>query len=162
MGPDPHHRWGVVLPEVDEGGCCMGAAARGPEYCTCWQPVHDLEQVAPCDAELADMDTRATACVDCAFRAGSPERRSQPGYGHSADDLDELIYSEGMFACHEGMRRIVALVHPSGVRVEVTEPNAYDPPRVRGVVFRADGTPALHCGGLAAVRAGRRVAGGAQ
>lgn len=161
METSKHHTWGVELPDAGGGLCCMGAAAMGPERCTCWKAEHDLEQAEPCAASLTDMPTRATACADCAFRSGSPERSNNPRYGHNADDLDELVHSSAMFACHQGMRRVVALVHPAGVRVEVDLPGAYDPPRGRdGVVFLADGSPAMHCGGLAAVRAGRRVAGG--
>lgn len=34
------------LPDTG-GGCCIGADVYGPGGCTCWRPVHDLDQADP-------------------------------------------------------------------------------------------------------------------
>lgn len=148
------------LPDAGEGMCCYGSAVYGAGGCTCWDPVHDVEQQPP-RLDLAPAD-RSTMCGDCAFRPDSPERSGDARYQHSGEgDLDDLVYSRDGFACHVGMRRVVALVHPSGARVEKGG-HDYDPPVVRGVAFKADGSPAERCAGLRAarVRAAREAAAG--
>lgn len=50
------------------------------------------------------------------------------------------------FACHQGMRRPVKWVHPSGAEV-LGHPAGYAPPIVDGVPYKADGTPGDLCGG---------------
>lgn len=132
--------------DADEIPCCIGGAMRGPRGCSCWTPVYDLEQAEP---NLSTQpQTRETCCHDCAYRNGSPERAEQ--------DLGEVLSdiageADSVFACHQGMRRIVAYVHPDGRRVEAG-PGDYDPPQIGAVAFRADGTPADRCAGWAARR----------
>lgn len=130
--------------------CCMGSAVYGPGRCTCWEHVHDREQAKPRTKLVAK--TRAKMCRDCAFRPDSPERSGDATHAHSEEgDLEALVASSDVFACHQGMRRRVALVHPRGHRVDLP-PCSYDPPIVGGVGFKADGTPADHCAGLRAAR----------
>lgn len=137
------------LPDLGEV-CCMGVAVYGPSRCTCWLPIFDVDQVPP-RVGLAS-ERRATMCGDCAFRGDSPERQGDPRFQHSGDgELEELVSSTADFACHQGMRRRLALVHPSGARVECG-PGAYAPTIVNGVAFKADGSPADRCAGLAVAR----------
>lgn len=144
------HGW----PDVGNGDapCCMGAAVYGPGRCTCWVPVYDQEQQQP---KPGPMVPRTKCCHDCAFRMGSPERRDDP---KTARDLDDVVGGRSTFACHVGMRRAVAYVHPSGARVDAG-PGDYRPLVVDGVAFRADGSPASACAGQRAMRA-REVARG--
>lgn len=128
------------------GLCCMGVANGGLDYCTCWEPIHDLEQAADLDA-MTPLQARAKCCDDCAYRNGSPER--------SGDDEDWLLGLPGeraTFFCHEGIRRVLSYWHPSGL-VLPAGAGDYDPPRGDGRVFRADGSPAHICAGFAAYRA---------
>lgn len=130
--------------------CCDGYANRGPGHCTCWEPVYDLEQQP---IQQGAPNQRASMCGDCAFRADSPERTGDPRFECSGDgDLDDLVYDLRCgFYCHQGMRRIVAHVHPSGARVEAP-PGGYAPPINGPLSWQADGSPAEHCAGLAARR----------
>lgn len=129
------------------GLCCMSVAAHGDiEYCTCWEPEHDLEQAAELD-EFAPLETRAKCCQDCAYRNGSPERS-----GEDEDWLLELPGRRATFFCHEGIRRVLRYHHPSGL-VLPAGAGDYDPPRGEGRVYRADGRPALICAGFDAHRA---------
>lgn len=129
--PDP--------PESDHDiPCCLGEAVWGPERCTCWEPEYDVAQAAP---ELDGVvKARPARCRDCAYLPGSPEQDNTvrlPGYGPN---------STGVFWCHQGMRRVVAWVHPDGRRVTVDEDD-YDPPFHGGVPYRADGAKADICAG---------------
>ncbi len=139
-----------TLPDAGQGQCCMGAAAMGPGRCTCWRPVHDLEQQPP---RPGGPRTRTECCGDCAFRPDSPERQGDQRYQHSDEgELSDLVRSEHSFVCHDGMRRKLALVHePTGVRLPI-DVDAYDPPVIDGVAYKADGSPADLCAGLAAQR----------
>lgn len=142
----------VGTPELPDLGevCCMGVAVYGPERCTCWRPVFDVEQALP-RVDLIPA-RRATMCGDCAFRNNSPERQGDARFQHSGEgELEELVFSTAEFACHQGMRRRLALVHPTGARVECG-PGAYAPAIANGVAFKADGSPADLCAGLAAAR----------
>lgn len=130
------------LPDAGRGCCCIGAATRGPGFCTCWEPVHDLPQSPPVRGQLGARDSM---CEDCAFRPDSPERRGDDRYANASDeDLADLPD----FACHQGMRRVLRWRHPAGVEVEAL-PGVYDPPHVFGIPCKADGTPADRCAGLA-------------
>jgi hypothetical protein len=140
----------VKYPDAGEGMCCYGAAFRGPQGCTCWEEAHDLSQAEPVPAQPA---TRSVACGDCAYRPDSPERRGEEGYAGDADTLDMLTYGDQPFWCHQGMRRVLALRHPSGVSLP-GHPGHYDPPVRDRVPYKADGTPGDICAGWAA-RAGR-------
>lgn len=130
--------------EDDEVPCCMASAMRGPRACTCWREVHDLEQA---EAVPGEPCARAKCCADCAYLPGSPER--EDGYG---PDLAELaLDARGRFACHQGMRRVVAFRHPDGREIEAG-PGDYAPTVVGNVAYKADGTPADLCAGWAAHR----------
>lgn len=128
-------------PDVGNGElpCCLGSAVYGPERCTCWESEHDQEQQPP---KAGPRNVRVRMCEDCAFRPGSPERSGDARYEHSDEDgLDDVM--RGEFVCHQGMRRLVREVHPSGAEL-VACPGAYepgDPP------MKADGSPADYCAG---------------
>lgn len=127
-------------------GCCIGAAVYGPQKCTCWQPVLDVEQ-----AEVVEgpMPQREKCCGDCAYRHGSPERDG----GFVEEALLDLPGQPGrVFACHQGMRRVVAWRHPVGLELPAGTGD-YRPPRdAAGRAYRADGSPADLCAGWAALR----------
>ncbi|MCI0582605.1 MAG: hypothetical protein L0227_06865 [Chloroflexi bacterium] len=128
------HRW-----------CCLAAAEDGPAACTCWEPIFDARQLKP-RTRIAP-ETRSKACVDCAYRVGSPERER----GEALEELPN-------FWCHQGIRRPAAFRHPDG-RVRpvpgYAESPDYRPPMIAGVPYRADGRPADRCAGWAGVQAGR-------
>jgi hypothetical protein len=136
----------------------MGAAALGPSRCTCWEPLFDLEQQEPDPTAVKLLAagvqpvTRTRPCGDCAYRPGSPERRGDPGYAGNQELLDRIVETGERFWCHQGMRKPVAWRHPSGVTVPVPV-DAYDPPRIEGIPYRADGSPGEVCAGWAARRA---------
>ncbi len=137
---------GHDLPDAGQGMCCMGAAALGPTRCTCWTRVYDQPQAPPCEGP---MRVRDRMCDDCAFRPDSPERSGDARYQHSSEEeLAELAFEH--FACHQGMRRVLRVVHPSGVAVESID-GAYAPPNACAPT-RADGTPAELCAGWWAAR----------
>jgi hypothetical protein len=136
------------LPDAGEGACCYGAAEYGPDGCTCWTPVYDLEQAAPVPQ---DRGLRTEMCRDCAYRPGSPERQGEKGHAADEEELMGLVASGAVFTCHQGIRRPVQWRHPSGATVP-GHPADYRPPVIDGVAFRADGTPADICAGWAALR----------
>lgn len=145
------------LPDAGGGMCCMGAAAMGPQRCTCWEPVYDLEQAEPDPTAVRLLGagvqpvTRTVPCHDCAYRPGSPERRGEEGYAGNQELLDHIVASGERFWCHQGMRKPIAWRHPSEATVPV-EVDGYDPPRVEGVPYKADGQPGEVCAGWAARR----------
>jgi hypothetical protein len=151
------HAYQGELPDAGEGMCCMGAAVYGPHRCSCWMNVYDLEQ-----QPLAVDDrfgVRSEPCGDCAYRAGSPEKRGEEFVVGDQDTLDELVATETPFWCHQGIRRVVALLHePTGVRHSVPDDFAvaYSPPIRGNRPYKADGTPADLCAGWAARVAARR------
>ena len=59
----------IVMPDPVNGACCDGSAIKGPQYCTCWEPVFDAEQQPVTEGEPGTQDAM---CLDCAFKAGSP------------------------------------------------------------------------------------------
>jgi hypothetical protein len=139
------------LPDAGDGMCCYGAAVFGPDRCTCWKAEHDVEQQPVVEGEPS---VRPSMCADCAFRPGSPERSGDERYEHAGDDdIDELVYAGvsggALFFCHQGMRRRLRSVHPSGVVVDCAV-DAYAPLVVGKVAYKADGTPADICAGFAA------------
>jgi hypothetical protein len=140
-GPDDRDEYSL---EGDDVPCCMAGAMRGPRACTCWTPVYDLEQADP-DLSTQPV-TRETCCHDCAYRNGSPERAE--GYD---GELQDIAGDGSRFACHQGMRRVVAWRHPDGREIPAAEGD-YEPPIIGLVTFRADGTPADYCAGWAAHR----------
>jgi hypothetical protein len=155
----------VELPDAGEGACCMGAAAMGPQRCTCWAAVYDLPQTEPDPMAVRLLDagvqpvTRTRPCGDCAYRPDSPERRGEPGYTGDQELLDRIVQTGERFWCHVGMRKPVAWRHPTGAVVAV-DVDGYDPPRVDGVPYRADGQPGEVCAGWAARRRALEASGG--
>lgn len=141
----------VRLPDTG-GACCWGAAASGPDRCTCWTPVFDRDQAEPVPAIP---EVRDRMCGDCAYRPGSPEKVGDPEHEGDAETLEHLAASGTPFWCHDGMRRPVVLRHPSGAEIP-GHVAAYEPPRIGGIPFRADGRPGLLCAGWAA--RGRAIA----
>ena len=135
------------LPDAGEGACCMGTAVYGKDRCTCWEPVYDLEQQP---LKPAGMGMRTKMCA-CPFRPSSPERRGEEDYQGDPESLDELVMTGEMFACHQGIRRPVKWVHPSGAEIP-GHPAGYAPPLHDGAPYKADGTPADICAGWAARR----------
>lgn len=138
-------------PEV-ETYCCAGAACMGRDRCTCWAPTYDVEQ-EPLGQAPAEVPTRAKCCHDCAYRAGSPERKAQDGHP---------FVSLGEFWCHHGMRRAVSYRHAESGRVVPAGPGDYHPPigpngqGERPLAWRADGTVGERCAGWAMTQGGRR------
>lgn len=114
--------------------CCLSDAEDGPSYCTCWREIYDREQ-EPVRSAI-EPQTRATRCIDCAYRPDSPERAR-------GDVIEELPN----FWCHQGIRRPRAFQHPDGRIREVPDSADYQPPVVGGVPYKADGTPADRCAG---------------
>lgn len=141
-GPDDRDDY-----NADEVPCCIGGAMRGPRACTCWQPVFDVDQ-ADVQIEEPNVRTRTECCFDCAYRNDSPERAE--GYD---DELRDIAGDGSTFACHQGMRRVVAWRHPDGRELPAGDGD-YQPPMVGLVAFKADGTPADLCAGWAAHRHG--------
>jgi hypothetical protein len=145
------------MPDAGKGMCCDGAALFGPNRCTCWEPVYDLDQADPDPLAVKllaagiDPVTRARPCDDCAYRVDSPERQGSPEVAGDQELLDEIVASGERFWCHQGIRRPVRWRHPSGVEVPGSPVN-YDPPRLDGVPYQANGQPAEVCAGWAARR----------
>lgn len=133
------------LPDAGKGACCMGAAIYGPDRCTCWVAVYDVEQ-QPVTPGLPPPPNPLRMCGDCAYRPHSPEREGAEGYAGDEELLDDLVATGTPFFCHAGVRRVVAWRHPSGVEIP-GHPGAYDPPIENGVPYQADGTPGLLCAG---------------
>ena len=146
------------LPDVGDGACCLGSAVRGPAGCTCWAPVYDQEQAA--QLAMGPVPIRRSACEDCAFRPGSPEQAGDTRYALSGEgQLEGILLGRAPFVCHQGMRRLLRLVHPGSViepggPVEYDPgPGAYEPPRAGEMAWQANGQPAEICAGWAARRA---------
>ena len=128
--------------------CCYGVSMRGA--CSCWRPVYDApEQADPVDG--APTVRPGGMCGDCAYRPGSPEKTGDPHHRGDATELEMLAEDGRPFYCHDGMRRIVKWVHPSGAEVP-GHPADYAPPIVGAVPHRTDGTPAFLCAGWNARR----------
>ena len=123
----------------DWAPCCWGSTFDGPEGCTCWVPVFDLEQ-APVQEGPATI--RGKCCHDCAYRPGSPERvREEAGVENELEDA-----AAGIFLCHQGMRKVIAWRHPDGRQLP-QEREHYQPPLHGRHAVRADGRPAEVCAG---------------
>lgn len=135
----------VELPDAGKCACCYGAAVYGPDRCTCWVPVYDLEQ-QPIQPGLPAPPVPLKMCGDCAYRPRSPERQGEAGYSGDEDFLEDLVETGRPFYCHAGVRRVVRLRHPAGVEID-GHPGAYEPPIHDSVPYKADGTPANLCAG---------------
>lgn len=145
----------MLRPKLPDPGtlCCYGIANGGPQACTCWEAVYDQPQAPPPGAVTAPA-TRATRCDDCAFRPDSPEAQGDPRYAHSTpEEFDAMVEGDGRFFCHQGMRRLVAWRHPSGLEVPARCAGEYRPPVVDDVALKADGTTADLCAGWARAKA---------
>jgi len=144
------------LPDTG-GGCCIGADVYGPGRCTCWVPIYDLDQTTP-DPMAGRLlaagvypTVRPSMCEDCAYRPGSPEKQGDPQHAGSAEFLEHIARADEPFWCHDGMRRPVRWVHPSGASILGHEA-AYAPPIVDLVPYRAEGQPGDQCAGWDARR----------
>ncbi|HET9889703.1 MAG TPA: hypothetical protein VFQ42_04310 [Mycobacterium sp.] len=148
---------GEEFPPAGDGGCCWGEIVNGPAGCTCWKPVYDLDQAEPDPTAVRWLGagvtpvTRRRMCHDCAYRPNSPEKRGEEGYAGDAEFLERIAAADERFWCHQGIRRPAKWVHPSGAEW-VGSPAAYSPPKVNGVPYRADGSPAELCAGWDARR----------
>lgn len=130
-------------------GCCWGTTIYGPHRCTCWEPVYDVDQAEP-DVDAQCGIGPVGGCHDCAYRADSPERAGDELVRNDEDDLHYLVAKGIPFWCHQGMRRPIKYVHPSGA--EYVPPgieHAFGPPEVNGRPYKADGSPGDLCGGWA-------------
>jgi NAD-dependent dihydropyrimidine dehydrogenase PreA subunit len=121
--------------------CCIGAAVYGPQRCTCWEPVFDLEQQEP--TRGLPVTIRPEMCHDCAFRKGSPELSDEV----EREDLLGMS-DQALFFCHQGIRRPLEHRHPSGITIPGVGRD-YQPPIVGFRPYKADGTPADICAGYA-------------
>lgn len=147
-GTYPAMKWADDHPDEDLY-CCDGAIFKGSEGCTCWTPVYSLEQQPPRPpTRPADLAPRPEMCGDCAFRPGSPERSEE----WTAEALYDTAASGTPFWCHDGMRRPSKWIHPDGHEVP-GDPDDWAPPIRDGIPYRADGSPALLCGGWTRVAA---------
>lgn len=132
--------------------CCYGAVLDGPARCTCWVPVYDVEQQLPLQVDAPTL-ARPGMCASCAYRPGSPERRGEPDAAADHEYLAKLVALGMPFFCHEGMRRPVQWLHPpSGERVAGSVLDYKPPGDASGRPYRADGRPAMLCGGWWAMR----------
>jgi hypothetical protein len=153
---------GVLTPPGWQGPadgvpCCWATMDGEWGDCTCWAPIYDTpeqEPLLPGGAEVMP-----TMCADCAYRPGSPERMGTPDAAADGYDLDDLAIMGERFWCHDGMRRLLGLAHPSGEVwiVESAEDGRavthYDPPiDWLGIPHRVDGTPGALCAGWDARR----------
>lgn len=151
--------FGKDRPDAGGGLCCIGAAMRGPESCTCWAAVYDMDQVAPVPAEPT---VRVKPCEDCAYNTDSPEKRGDETVDGDAGQLDAIVRRGERFFCHQGIRRPLRFEHrpedcAPGDRLipHATVPGDeadYSPPIRSGVPYKADGSPADVCAGWAARR----------
>lgn len=137
---------------VEAYTCCSSSAMHGPDRCTCWRPVFEVEQATPrpptCPDDLAAMKQM---CGDCAFRKDSPERAD----AWAEETLMDLAVSGDPFWCHTGMRRPAKWVHPDLGEVEGDTAD-WQPPIIAGIPYQADGAPGLLCAGWSA-RAAREA-----
>jgi hypothetical protein len=137
----------------DKEPCCDGRAFDGPRACRCWVEVFDRPQAAVLVTGMPMPRVPLRPCEPgpgddgCAYRAASPERTGSSGHAGDADVLDHLAARGQPFFCHNGIRRVVALVHPSGARYEIAHNSDYRPPIAGDVPYRADGRPADICAG---------------
>jgi hypothetical protein len=144
----------IKMPDPVRGACCAGSAVKGPQYCTCWVHEYDQEQQEPRPGEPG---RRPAMCGDCAYRPASPEHAGDQRFQGDARFLQEIVAKGQKFWCHQGMRRVARLVHPSGAVVDLTETGHtvdYQPPITGGVPYKADGSPGELCAGWAGRRRG--------
>jgi hypothetical protein len=148
-------RWlpeGIPDLSSDADPCCAGRALDGPRACTCWIEVFSEPQADPRPGPPPVPDP-LRPCEPgerdggCAYRAGSPEKRGEPGYGADAADLDQIAASGQPFFCHAGMRYLIGYVHPPTGTAWSPAQGDFRPPIVGGVPYRANGEPGFVCAG---------------
>lgn len=145
-------KWLAAHPEIDPANpphetwsCCEGAVVYGPERCTCWEAVYDVEQADPIlPVPEGSIEVRHARCGDCAFKRGSAERSD----ALVEEELIGLAVAGTPFWCHTGMRRPVAYRHPKLGDVPSSSDD-WRPPQVAGVPFKRDGTVGTLCAGWA-------------
>lgn len=135
----------IDLPDAGQGKCCPGARLMGPQACTCWTAVYDVEQ-QPVQAGIPAVPVPVRMCGDCAYRPGSPEKQGDESHRGGQELLDQLVATGEPFYCHSGIRRKVSHRHPSGTEIDGHQGD-YDPPIVDAVPYKADGTPGDLCAG---------------
>ena len=162
---------GYRLPEgipdlsSDKDPCCGGRALDGPRGCECWAEVFSPLEQAPVLEGLPQIPVPCVMCSDCAYKADSPEKRGEPGYSGTPEDLERLAATGERFFCHRGIRYLIGYVHAPCERPGCAARQAgvvaghcagatfspqkgdYRPPLRGGVPYQADGTPAYLCGG---------------
>jgi hypothetical protein len=144
--------WAAAHPEenlrpVEAYLCCDAVAYYGPERCTCWVAVYDVEQATPIPMTGPDdIAPQPRMCGDCAYRPSSPERSE----GFSEAHLLTLPTTGQPFWCHQGSRRPVAYRHPTLGDIPADQSD-YRPPVIDGVPYRTDGRPEQLCAGWAAL-----------
>lgn len=155
-GSYPAGAWADANPGDDYPvGCCIGNDMYGPDRCTCWTAVYEIDQHEPRPPQRAeDIEVQTRMCGDCAFRKGSPERAE----GFLEEALHSMAEAGQPFYCHDGMRRPAHWLHPDGRRVEGSTAD-WRPPIIAGLPYRADGRPGLLCAGWMA-RASRAATDG--
>lgn len=135
---------------LSNGRCCEGLISEGQFACTCWVEVHDVDQVDPIPDVIPSVMARP--CGDCAYRKDSPERRGHPEVRGDDAFLNRIVADGEAFWCHDGMRQVIALAHPTGARLEIPRDVSYEPPIVAGRPYRANGTLGALCAGWSARR----------
>ncbi len=140
--------WVAANPGVEPDPCCGESFDGGPEDCTCWVAVYDLEQQPPRVVAGDQLAVQPLMCGDCAYRPGSPELADE----WQAEDLLALpTRADKRFFCHQGIRRPREWRHPDG-RVVAGDPADYQPAMRAGIAYQASGEPALLCAGWDARR----------
>jgi hypothetical protein len=146
------------FPPTNGDLCCIGSAVYGPRRCTCWEPVYDLDQTQPDTTVGGEPNIRRRMCDECAYRPNSPERNGDPQFVGDAEFLEQLAADPSRrFWCHQGMRKVIAWRHPSGMEIPDRPGASYDPPSIDGVPYLANGRPGQLCAGWDARR--RELAG---
>jgi hypothetical protein len=131
-----------MSPETLPDTCCLGAAAYGPERCTCWEPVLQPEQAPP---QQGPCNVAKRMCSGCAFKPGLAE--SDPIV---ANVVDRSMRSQAFF-CHHEVTAIVAWRHPAGFE-KPAGPDRHTAPTNGWWGARADGRPAELCAGWMAAK----------
>jgi len=142
----------VAATLASDGACCPGVATSVLD-CTCWEQVYDVDQVPLVDLPGTVIpEVMPRGCHDCAYRADSPERSGAPEVSGDAKFLQRIVEAGEPFWCHDGMRQVIALTHPTGARIELPREVAYAPPIRNAVPHRANGQPGALCAGWSARR----------
>jgi hypothetical protein len=144
---------GIPDAASDDDPCCDGRAVDGPRGCGCWTEIFDLQQASDLHEGLPLPAVPLRPCEPgpgddgCAYLGTSPEKTGSSGHSADADELDRLAATGSPFFCHNGIRRVTHMRHPSGLTWELPHRSDYRPPIRGNVPYRADGTPASICSG---------------